>query len=123
MLALIAGITELIPYIGPLLGAVPGLLAGLLISPTTGLAMLAVYIIVQQLENNLLVPRVIGSHISIHPAILTIILFAAGGVFGLVGVFLASPVAAISRDVFVYVYHRLQGKTPEEVALLMNGMH
>ena len=66
LLALIAGVTELIPYLGPVLGAVPGVLTGLLISLTTAIAMLAVYMIVQQVENYLLVPRIIGTSIVIH---------------------------------------------------------
>jgi predicted PurR-regulated permease PerM len=114
LLALIAGVTELIPYLGPILGALPGILAGLLISPTTALAMLGVYIIVQQTENYLLVPRIIGASIAIHPAILIVILFAAGGVFGLPGIFLAPPLAAIGRDVFVYTYRRLDGLAPAD---------
>jgi len=113
LLAIIAGVTELIPYLGPVLGAAPGVLTGLLISPTAALAVLLVYVIVQQAENQLLVPWIIGESIAIHPAILIVILFAAGGVFGLIGIFLAPPLAALGRDVFVYTYRRLEGYSPD----------
>ena len=109
LLAIIAGVTELIPILGPTLGAIPGVLLGLLISPTTGLAMLLVYITVQQIENNLLVPRIVGESVGIHPAILTVVLIAMGHVFGLLGVILAAPLSAIARDLFIYVYRRLEG--------------
>lgn len=109
LLALIAGLTELIPILGPTLGAIPGVLLGLFISPTTGLAVLLVYITVQQLENNLLVPRIIGESVGIHPAILTVVLIAMGHVFGLLGVILAAPLLAIARDLFIYTYRRLGG--------------
>jgi predicted PurR-regulated permease PerM len=120
LLAIIAGITEVIPYLGPMLGAIPGVIIGLFVSPTVGLLMIAVYVIVQQLENHLLVPNIIGREINIHPAILIIILFAAGGVFGLFGIFFAAPLAAIFRDMFVYLYLRLEGQAPEEAALALN---
>ena len=109
LLAIVAGLTELIPIIGPTLGAIPGVLVGLFISPTTGLAVLVIYIIVQQLENNLLVPRIIGESVGIHPAILMVILIAMGQVYGLLGVILAAPLSAIARDLFLYIYRRLEG--------------
>jgi predicted PurR-regulated permease PerM len=112
LLAIVAGVTELIPIIGPIIGAIPGVLLGFFAGENglqTGLAVLVVYIIVQQLENNLLVPRIIGESIGIHPAILTVVLIAMGQIFGLLGIILAAPAAAIGRDLFMYVYHRLEG--------------
>jgi len=112
LLAIVAGITELIPIIGPIIGAIPGVLVGFFGGENgvqTGLAVLAVYVVVQQLENNLLVPRIIGESVGVHPAILTVILIAMGQVFGLLGVVLAAPLTAIARDLFVYIYRRLDG--------------
>jgi predicted PurR-regulated permease PerM len=116
LLAILAGVTELIPIIGPIIGAIPGVLLGFFASangPQTGLAVLVVYIVVQQLENNLLVPRIIGESVGVHPAILTVILIAMGQVFGLLGIVLAAPLTAIVRDLFVYVYRRLDGFSAE----------
>jgi predicted PurR-regulated permease PerM len=115
LLAIIAGITELIPIIGPIIGAIPGVLIGFFGGEgglQAGLAVLVVYIVVQQLENNLLVPRIIGESVGVHPAILTVILIAMGQVFGLLGIVLAAPLTAIARDLFVYVYRRLDGLSP-----------
>jgi predicted PurR-regulated permease PerM len=117
LLAIIAGITELIPIIGPIIGAVPGVLLGFFGGAgglQTGLAVLLVYVVVQQLENNLLVPRIIGESVGIHPAILMVIVIAMGQVFGLLGVVLAAPLTAIARDLFVYVYRRLDGLSPAD---------
>jgi predicted PurR-regulated permease PerM len=116
LLAIVAGITELIPIIGPIIGAIPGVLVGFIAGESglqTGLAVLVVYIVVQQLENNFLVPRIIGESVGVHPAILTVILIAMGQVFGLLGVILAAPLTAIARDLFVYVYRRLEGYSAE----------
>jgi predicted PurR-regulated permease PerM len=112
LLAILAGITELIPIIGPIIGAIPGVLIGFFGTENglqTGLAVLAVYVVVQQLENNFLVPRIIGESVGVHPALLTVILIAMGQVFGLLGVILAAPLTAIARDLFVYIYRRLDG--------------
>jgi predicted PurR-regulated permease PerM len=109
LLGIISTLTELIPVIGPALGMIPGVLIGLFISPATALAVVLVYLIVQQFENSLLVPRIIGGSIGIHPAILTVIIIAMGYTFGLLGVVLAAPVSAIARDLFIYLYRRLQG--------------
>jgi predicted PurR-regulated permease PerM len=121
LLAIIAGITELIPIIGPIIGAVPGVIIGFTVSPATGLAVLVVYVLVQQLENNLLVPRIIGESVGIHPALLTVVLIAMGHVFGLLGVVLAAPLSAIARDLFIYLYRRLDGQAPEDARLAVDA--
>lgn len=115
LLSIIAGITELVPIIGPIIGAIPAIVLGFL-SPTdpvgTGIAVIILYIIVQQLENNFLVPRIVGDSVGVHPAILTVVLIAMGQVFGLLGVILSAPLTAIARDLFLYTYERLGGQPP-----------
>jgi predicted PurR-regulated permease PerM len=124
LLAIIAGITELIPIIGPIIGAIPGVLIGFFAGNNgvqTGVAVLIVYVVVQQLENNLLVPRIIGESIGIHPAILTVVLIAMGQIFGLLGVVLAAPLSAIGRDLFTYAYRRLEGIPADAVRRSMSA--
>lgn len=114
LLSIIAGITELIPIIGPIIGAIPAVLIAFSVSPAAGVAALILYIVIQQLENNFLVPRIVGESIGIHPAVLSVALLAMGQVFGILGIILAAPVAAITRNLFVYTYGRLSGATPIE---------
>jgi predicted PurR-regulated permease PerM len=124
LLAIIAGVTELIPIIGPTLGAIPGVLLGFIVPETgalqTGLLVLAVYITVQQIENSFLVPRIIGESVGIHPAILTVVLIAMGHIFGLLGVILAAPLSAIARDLFIYIYRRLEGFSAAAAQAIVN---
>ncbi|GAB4110429.1 MAG: AI-2E family transporter [Roseiflexaceae bacterium] len=120
LLSILAGITELIPILGPIIGAVPAVLIGFSISPTAGVAVLILYILIQQLENNFLVPRIVGESIGIHPAVLSVLLIALGQVFGLIGIILSAPAAAIARDLFVYAYQRLSGSNP---AVARNEVH
>jgi predicted PurR-regulated permease PerM len=121
LLAVIAGITELIPVIGPIIGAIPAIVLGFLDSPTTGVAVLILYILIQQLENHLLVPRIVGDAVDIHPAILMVLLVVYAQAFGLIGAIISAPLSAVVRDVFVYIYGRLS--EPPKPAGLLPGKH
>ncbi len=107
ILAIIAGITEFIPIIGPVIGAIPAIILGFIDSPTTGFAVIILYIGIQQIENNLLVPRIVGESVGIHPAILMVVLVVLSQSFGLLGIILSAPLTAVVRDMFVYTYGRL----------------
>ncbi|MEI8307974.1 MAG: AI-2E family transporter [Chloroflexales bacterium] len=117
LLAVIAAITELIPVIGPIIGAVPAVILGFIDSPTTGIAVLILYIAIQQLENNFLVPRIVGDSVGLHPSILMVLLVVCSQVFGLAGAILSAPTGAIARDVFSYLYGRLC-EPPQPAGLL-----
>src|SRR4029453_19548935 len=86
-------------------------------SVQAGVSLLILYIAVQQIENNFLVPRIIGESVGVHPAILTVVLIAMGQVYGLLGVILAAPLSAIARVLFVYLYRRIDGEPPEMARL------
>jgi predicted PurR-regulated permease PerM len=105
LLGIFAGITELIPTIGPFIGAIPAVIMGLFTSWETTIAIVVLYVLIQQVENAVLVPRVSGSTLSIHPAILMIALVALSQ-FGLLWAILAGPIVALARDLFRYVYGR-----------------
>jgi predicted PurR-regulated permease PerM len=105
-LGVFAGTMELIPYIGPFIGAVPAVVVGLMHSWQSALAIALLYLLIQQLEGNLLIPRIVGDSVGIHPAILMMLMIAFSQ-FGLVWIFVAPPLAAITRDVFWYVYGRV----------------
>lgn len=121
LLAVIAGVTELVPIIGPILGSIPAILLGFLDSPTTGIAVLILYVVIQQLENNFLVPRIVGDSVGLHPAILMILLVVGAQVFGIIGAILSAPVGAVARDIFSYIYGRLK-EPPREAGLLPTRM-
>jgi len=113
VLGLVAGVLELIPYIGPLLGAVPGVIVAVLVSwPTAGRA-IVVFFVIQQVENLLLVPRISGRSVRLHPALVMAVLVVGNEAAGLWGMLLAVPVTALIRDVFKYLYLRF---SDEEVS-------
>lgn len=95
VLALIAGILEAVPIIGPLLGAIPAGLIALSIDPTKLIWVIVASIVIQQLENYLLVPRVMRKAVGINPFVSLLSIFAFTSLFGIAGTLMAIPIAAI----------------------------
>jgi predicted PurR-regulated permease PerM len=114
LLALVAGVLELVPIIGPIIAAVPAVLIGASISPAAALAAVAMYTVVQQLENQLLVPKVMGDAVDLHPAVVIFSLIVGASLFGLWGAILATPVVALGRDMYRYAFRRLEGGAPDD---------
>jgi predicted PurR-regulated permease PerM len=93
-LALIAAVGELIPNLGPIIAAIPLIAVGFLSSPAQGLLALALAIAVQQLENNLIVPRVMSQAVNLHPVAVMLAILAGNQLIGIPGALLAVPVVA-----------------------------
>jgi len=113
-LGLWAGITEMIPIIGPWLGAAAGLVIVAATDPGMLVWVLLVYFVVQQLENNFLVPRIQGHAVDLHPGVIIVLLAVAGAVWGLLGMVVVVPLTAILREVFWYADRRLKGESAAE---------
>jgi predicted PurR-regulated permease PerM len=95
VLALIAGIGELIPIVGPLLAAIPAVVVAFSVGPATALGVMLFYIVQQQVENHVLVPKVMSRQVGISPVVVIMALLLGGSLLGLVGAILAVPTAAI----------------------------
>lgn len=108
-LAVIAGILELLPIIGPIISMFPTLLVALTTSdPVLGvISVLILYLAVQQLENAVLVPKIQGDAVQLHPSIVIFALIVGGSIAGLLGAILAIPITAAARDVYRYLFRRL----------------
>ena len=90
-LAVLAGLLEVIPSLGPIASSIPAILIGLSYSPIMGLYSTILYLIVQQLENNLVVPIVMKKATGLHPIITLIAMVVGGKLAGIMGVLLAVP--------------------------------
>ena len=95
VLALVAGVFEAVPIIGPLLGAVPAALVALSIGPDKLIWVIVATAVIQQLENSLLVPRIMKKAVGVNPFVTLLALFAFGSIFGLAGALMAIPIAAM----------------------------
>ncbi|MFA6963862.1 MAG: AI-2E family transporter [Patescibacteria group bacterium] len=94
-LAVIAGVLEFLPIIGPVLSAVIGGLVALTISPLSALFTIIFYIILQQVENNLIVPKIMQKAVGLPPAIIIVAILIGGKLLGITGALLAVPVSGI----------------------------
>lgn len=100
LLAILAGVLEIFPYVGPVLAAIPAIILGFLQTPILGLWVLILYIIVQQLENYLIVPLVIGKVVKLNPVVVILALLVGGKLGGIPGMILAVPITAVVAEFF-----------------------
>ena len=110
-LAAFAGVTELIPMLGPWIGGATAVIVTLAIAPGKTIWVALLFVLVQLLENSLLVPRVQGGYLRIHPAILVVLLVLGAYVAGFWGIILAAPLTATIVE--IYKYLRRDIKTEE----------
>jgi predicted PurR-regulated permease PerM len=94
-LAFVAGLMEVVPVVGPLLGAVPALLVALTLGPDKFIWVIVATLIIQQLENSLLVPRVMRQAVGVNPFVTLLALFAFSSLLGIAGALMAIPMAAM----------------------------
>jgi len=106
-LGLIAGITALIPYFGPFLGAIPAILVGLSQSPETALVIGLLYILISNVILNLIYPKIVGDAVKLPPLLVIVALLAGFSWGGILGMFVAVPIAATLRILFDHIYPRL----------------
>ncbi len=123
ILAVIAGLMELIPTFGPILAAIPAVLVALFQSEASwigqlmtpfwfGMLMVFIYFFIYQFENYVLVPRIIGHHLKLHPLAVVIGVLAGASIAGVLGILLAAPVIATLRLILRYIYWKLTDQEP-----------
>lgn len=100
-LALWAGLTEFIPFVGPWLGAIPAVIIAAVVSPWLALAVAVLYLVIQQLEGALLVPKVMQQAVGLHPLVVILALLAGGASLGFAGVLIAIPLAGVLQVVIM----------------------
>ena len=102
-----AGILDLIPYFGPLLGAIPALMVAVLKSPLHVLYVAAVFAVANQIESAVLSPRIVSGYVGLHPLVVILSLLAGAYVWGLLGMIVAVPLAGVLRVLLRYTWTRL----------------
>jgi predicted PurR-regulated permease PerM len=97
------GLMELVPYIGPVLGALPPILVALFEDPLSAIWVGLLFLAIQQLEGHVVAPQIFGSALRINPLLIIFALLFGGQLYGIVGAFVALPVAAIVRETVLYL--------------------
>jgi len=111
-LAILAGLLELLPIIGPIIAAVPVILVGATAGVQATVAAFILTLLIQQLENYFLVPKIQGDATKLHPALVMFALIVGAAIAGLLGAILALPVTAAGRDIYAYLFRRLSQPAP-----------
>src|SRR5262249_26313860 len=121
---LLCAFTELIPYLGPWLGALPPFFYALAVHPISAIWVAALFLFIHQVEGHIVVPNVMGSALRLHPLLVIFGLLAGGEVYGLPGIFVALPLLAVGRAVWEFFGERVEfeswrggGAVPVEVEI------
>ncbi|MFH0915668.1 MAG: AI-2E family transporter [bacterium] len=102
-----AGVTEVIPYIGPWLGAVPPVMAAFFHSPVTALWVIVIFFVIQLLESHVLAPNIVGSSVGVHPLVVIFALLAGAQIGGILGMIASLPLLALLRHTLTFYDFRI----------------
>ena len=104
-LALLAAVMEVVPVIGPIIAAIPAILIALTLSPALAAGVAAVYFVIQQLENHLIVPQVMKRAVGLNPLVVILAIAVGGRLLGITGALLAVPFAVVLQVIVSEVLH------------------
>lgn len=107
IIGLVAGIANFIPFFGPIIGIVPALFFALLEDPMKAVWVILLFIGIQQVESNILSPKIVGESVGLHPVIVIVALLIGGSIAGIIGMLLAVPVAAVIRILSSFAIEKL----------------
>jgi predicted PurR-regulated permease PerM len=115
---MLAGVTRAIPILGPIIGGIPIVILTGLQSVESAMGVLVFFCILHLLESKILMPKLLGQSLDLHPAVILIALLLGAEFFGVLGMFLATPMAALLK--VVYDYYVLSGRRrrPRRAALV-----
>ena len=122
-----AAAVEIIPYVGPWLGALAPAAVAATESATALIAVALLFLFIHQIEGHVIVPKLMGGAVKVHPLVVIFALLAAGELYGLAGVFLAMPLVAIGREIAAFLFERISlepwrgGPIPVEVDIEPGG--
>lgn len=120
VLGILAGVLEVIPNLGPVLALIPAVLVALIqgsnVLPVSNLVfaliIIGVYVVIQQIENNYLVPRIMGHSLNLHPLLVLIGVVVGAGFAGILGAFLAAPILASLKVLGMYAHAKIVDRDP-----------
>ena len=116
-----AAIVEVIPYVGPWIGAIPPFVVALSESPGAAIAVALAFLVIHQIEGHIVIPKLMGGAISVHPLLVIFALLAGQQLYGFAGVLVTLPLVAVGREMWAFFHERLgletwsNGPVPVEV--------
>ena len=115
ILALFCAVTNVIPYLGPYIGAVPAIVIGFTVSPLTGILVIIVISVVQTIEGNVLSPIIMGKSVKLSPVSILVGLLVFSYFFGMVGMIIATPIIAVIKEIIMYYNEKYKFFTLEKM--------
>lgn len=109
-LAVMAGILEFIPYLGPIIATIPAAIVGFGMSPVMGIGVVGLYIVIQQVENNIIVPKVMQKAVGLNPVVTLLVVLIGNALFGVLGAIVAVPLTLVLYIIFKRVIVNQQEK-------------
>jgi len=110
-LAFLAGLLEIVPVIGPIISAVPAIFLTLLYSPFKALLVFILFILIQQFENHILVPKVMQKSVGLHPIIVIVAMLVGAKLGGIMGALVSLPLATVADIFLTDIYSRAKEKS------------
>jgi predicted PurR-regulated permease PerM len=108
-------VAEFIPYVGPILGALPPILLALVTSPVAVIAVIITFIVIQQLEGHVVVPNIMGTAVGVHPLVVIFGLLIGEQIAGVPGVLLSIPMVVIIKELVTFAADYLAPDTPDPI--------
>jgi predicted PurR-regulated permease PerM len=105
--AMFYGVMELVPYIGPILGALPPILVALFTNPISALWVGLLFVGMQQLEGHVVAPQIFGHTLRINPLLVIFALLLGLQLYGVIGALVSLPILAVLRETTIYLRHHL----------------
>lgn len=104
LFAAFSAITNLIPYLGPYIGLIPVLFSIGFTDPVRALIAALVVVTLQQIDGNIIYPKVVGSAIEVHPVTIMVLMLVAGSLYGLIGILVAVPFYSLAKEVVKFLW-------------------
>lgn len=114
LFALFCAVTDIIPYFGPYIGAIPAIIVGFTISPITGICVIISILVVQLLENNFYQPLIMGHTMKLHPVAIMVGLLVFQHFFGILGMIIATPCIACLKVIITFIIEQMSSSKEEE---------
>ncbi len=111
LLGFVAGLSNMIPFIGPIISSIPAIFIALLSSPTKAISIGLLFLIIQQLESSIISPKIMSNEVGIHPLIVIFSLLAGAKLYGILGLLLAIPIAGSLIVIFKYIFRFLKDES------------
>lgn len=112
LIGALAAVTDIVPYIGPVVGAIPAVILAFAVSPLKAVYVILGFVVIHQLEGSVVGPKVMGESVGLNPLVVIFSLLVGGEAAGLTGLLLAVPVAAVIKVAVVHLYRRLTDPEP-----------